>query len=832
MRPIFLSLFIICFAISPVWATDLPSSSYIFPAGGQRGTTVDVRIGAHYMHASAPLRLVGQGVKASESIRQIDRIWFEGPMIRKPFSQRAEDYPKDHQATFEIAEDAPLGLCFWQVWTSQGAVAGRPFVIGDLPELVEEEIDGTPIPTLIELPVTVNGRVFPREDVDIWSFDATAGQVITCSVNAARIESPLDARLEVRGPDGARIVENDDHFGADPLVRFRAEVDGRYEVRIHDINYLGFQNYVYRLTIRAGKYIDHVFPLGAKQNSTTNFHFYGAELDGLTQAIQIGGNDDLQLRYLHFDDGIRSNLFAVAAGHHDEINEAGAPELIELDRGLILNGQIKEANEVDRWRLQAAPETPVTFELKAASLGSSLDAVVVVRDPQQDANLLETGSTTVERVEPGGTFTIPPGGEVELTVRHVESGFGGAEYAYRISLVPNARPEFKLLLPSDSLTLFRGESVKRPVNVKRIAGYDKAIQLSVENLPAGVTIEEGMIPADKSDGGLTLKAAETARIQGVPIRVVGQPVVVDSSEEATEEEATEEEATEEEATEEEATEEEATEEEATEEEATEEEATEESLPRVVAVMNQKMSEPVRDEVLLAVAVRTPFTLAGDQYRIEYAHRGSLHSRPFVVDRGGYEGPLQISLADRQARHLQGVSGGEMRVAPDQSEFSYSIQIPTRLELNRTGRIVVMAVGELIDEEGHKHKVSFSAISSNDQIIILTSPMKTGVDVSPKHVVVQPDSSTALNITVKRGQVAPQPIIVELIVPQHFSGIMAEPITIPAGSDQGTLQVQMTNPSGPFNMPMTVRATTHDSDGLPLFSESKLEVIRKSDNASR
>ena len=802
MRPLFSSLFIIGFAASSVWATDLPSLSYIFPAGGQRGTTVDVRIGAHYMHRSAPLRVVGQGVKASESIRQIDRIWFEGPMIRKPFSQRAEDYPKDHQATFEIAEDAPLGLCFWQVWTSQGAVAGRPFVIGDLPELVEEEIDGTPVPTLVELPVTVNGRVFPREDVDIWSFDATAGQVITCSVNAARIESPLDARLEVRGPDGSRIVENDDHFGADPLVRFRAEVDGRYEVRIHDINYLGLQNYVYRLTIRAGKHIDHVFPLGAKQNSTTHFRFYGAELDGLTQAMEIGGNDDLQLRYLHFDDGTRSNLFAVAAGQHDEINEASAPELIELDRSLILNGQIKEADEVDRWRLQAAPETPVTFELKAASLGSSLDAVVVVRDPQQDANLLETGSTTVERVEPGGTFTMPPGGEVELMVRHVESGFGGAEYAYRLSLVPNARPEFKLLLPSDSLTLFRGESVKLPVNVKRIAGYDKAIQLSVENLPAGVTIEEGLIPADKSDGGLTLKAAETARIQGVPIRVVGQPVVVESTEEAAAEEVTE------------------------------EEVTEEELPRVVAVMNQKVGEPVRDEVLLAVAVRTPFTLAGDQYRIEYAHRGSLHSRPFVVDRGGYEGPLQISLADRQARHLQGVSGGEMRVAPGQSEFSYSIQIPTRLELNRTGRIVVMAVGELIDEEGRKHKVSFSASSSNDQIIILTSPMKTGVDISPKHIVVQPDSSTALNVTVKRGQLAPQPMVVELMMPQHFSGIMAEPITIPAGSDQGTLQIQMTNPSGPFNMPMTVRATTHDSDGLPLFSESKLEVIRKPANASR
>ena len=94
MRPLFSSFFIIWLAASSVWATDLPSLSYIFPAGGQRGTTVDVRIGAHYMHGSAPLRLVGHGVKASESIRQIDRIWFEGPMIRKPFSKELKTIPK------------------------------------------------------------------------------------------------------------------------------------------------------------------------------------------------------------------------------------------------------------------------------------------------------------------------------------------------------------------------------------------------------------------------------------------------------------------------------------------------------------------------------------------------------------------------------------------------------------------------------------------------------------------------------------------------------------------------------------------------------------------
>ena len=32
---------------------DVPSTSYIFPAGGQRGTKVDVRVGGHYLHDRA-----------------------------------------------------------------------------------------------------------------------------------------------------------------------------------------------------------------------------------------------------------------------------------------------------------------------------------------------------------------------------------------------------------------------------------------------------------------------------------------------------------------------------------------------------------------------------------------------------------------------------------------------------------------------------------------------------------------------------------------------------------------------------------------------------------
>ena len=54
-------------------------------------------------------------------------------------------------------------------------------MVGDMPEIVEQEIDGDTVPVAVQLPVTINGRIFPRENVDAWTFPARAGQTFTCS---------------------------------------------------------------------------------------------------------------------------------------------------------------------------------------------------------------------------------------------------------------------------------------------------------------------------------------------------------------------------------------------------------------------------------------------------------------------------------------------------------------------------------------------------------------------------------------------------------------------------------------------------------------------------
>ena len=71
------------------------------------------------------------------------------------------------------------------------------------------------------------------------------------------------------------MAENDDHYGADPLIVFTPPADGEYQVRIHDTQNLGGQAYVYRLTLTSEPYVEHVFPLGGRRGSSVQFEAAG-----------------------------------------------------------------------------------------------------------------------------------------------------------------------------------------------------------------------------------------------------------------------------------------------------------------------------------------------------------------------------------------------------------------------------------------------------------------------------------------------------------------------------------------------------------------------------
>ncbi|MBW3539557.1 MAG: PPC domain-containing protein [Planctomycetes bacterium] len=756
--------------------------SYIFPAGGQRGTTVTFRVGGHYLHEGCAFAISGPGVEASPRIERTQTIWFEGPRIPLPASQRGEDYPKDYLGTVKLAADAPLGGRYWRVWNSQGVTPSLKFVVGELPEVVEQEIDGDPLPVRVTLPVTINGRIFPREDVDVWTFAAKAGETITAEVHAGRLGSPLDSRLEVRDPTGRPIAENDDQLlGPDSLLRFTAAADGVYELRIHDVNFDGLQHFIYRLTVAAGPYLDRVFPLGGRRGENLRLELEGANLPEQAANIEIPADAPEAIEYRPIIGGRTMQPVLLETGDlpehlESEPNDAAAGSA-PLAVPAAFNGRIGQPGDVDVWNFTAAKDQTFEFDLRAARLGTPLDSVLAILDAE-GKELASADDIARGQTDSALVWKAPADGTYAVRVAERLDSRGGEEFAYRLWVVTGdgaqERPGFGLRLPSDAITVERGAETKLKVDVERTGGFDGQIDLQVAGLPSGVTADGLTIAAKQNAAQITFKAAADAAIDVRSISLTGRAM------------------------------------------------SGENVLTATAVHDR--GEPAAEALVLAVAMPTPFKFVGT-FESRFAPRGSVYSRSYTLERGGFDGSIEISLADKQIRHLQGVTGPTIVVPPGGTSFEYPVTLAPWMEVGRTSRSQLMAVGMVTDAGGRPHKVTYTSAAQNDQIIILTDPGRLSVEPLRRTIPLEPGGGVTVAVQVGRGSGLSGPVRVSLDVPAHLDGVSAEPIEIPANGTQGELLVRFSNgPHADFNAPLSIEATMPDERGRPVTATAPLTVV--------
>lgn len=766
--------------LSPSANGETPGIAYVYPAGGQRGETTQIRVGGYFLFEGCPFEMNGEGIAVSERIERTPTIWFEGPVIPMPASQAKEDYPKDYAGQVTIAKDAPIGFRRWRVSTSQGITPSMKFIVGDLPEVLEQEVDGAPIPTHVKLPVTINGRIFPREDVDIWTFDAKAGQLVTCEVMAARFGSPLDSRLEVRGPNGRRIAENVDGLGTDSWIRFKAPTDGKYSVHIHDINFNGLQHFVYRLTVTNQSYLDAMYPMGGQRGSTVEFELQGASLSAEKAVVALPADDRAAHRHYTGAGSESTNSFNLELSDLPERLETEPNDSAEAATNFIvsavLNGRIDKPGDVDRWTFAATKDEEITFEIHASRLGSPLDSVLTLFDAagkqivqSDDVSGGQTDSRFARKIPADGRYTIQV--EDRLPAR------GSRRFAYRLyarKKVP--QPSFQLTFPSEIVNLPRNGEAKIKVSIDRSGGFRDEIQLSFEGLPTGVTASDAKVAKNKKNVQVTFKAEQNAKISSGRIKLKGVGKLGD-----------------------------------------------ESLVRYATVPHVFPEQP-RPEAVLAITVATPFKFLAP-FSTKYSPRGSVFTRRYQIERGDFEGPLQVELADRQARHLQGVTGPRISIPPGENEFDYSVTLPSWMEVGRTCRSCLMIYGIVEDPDGTQHKVCYSSQAQDDQIIILVDPTRLSIKPDRETVRAEPGKTVAVPIRVQRGVRFEGQVKVELVLPKHIRGLSAAPIMLSEETNDGELNIVFADKDvGPFNMPVILRATIQDERGLPVTSESRLTIV--------
>jgi hypothetical protein len=230
-----------------------------------------------------------------------------------------------------------------------------------------------------------------------------------------------------------------------------------------------------------------------------------------------------------------------------------------------------------------------------------------------------------------------------------------------------------------------------------------------------------------------------------------------------------------------------------------------------------------DHLLLVTSLATPFKFAG-QYDLQYIARGSTLRKRFAIERGGHEGPLEVELADKQGRHLQGVVAQKVIVPPGESEVDFEVSLPPWMELGRTSRTQLMVVGELADAAGKKHKVSFTTNNQNEQLIALVSPGPLRVAPEKSNMLIHAKSELEIPLQVTCDRTVASDVKIELIVPGHMHDLAAASIDVKPSAMSAKLRLRCGEMPGPLNMPLTIRATGRGSNGKPVVSEAPLTLI--------
>jgi len=431
-------------ALAQQAAQRSPRVGYIYPAGGQRGTTFEATIGGQFLDGVSVAHFAGgPGVRATvlDHVKPLtptqagilrdemrDLVERRLASLRAPAPSRGATRPATRPAWTD-ADDKRLAairarLAGYQGRPSSPSIAeivrvritiaadaapgarelrlGTPaltnplaFVVGQLPEAMEKESgrpDAPPAPTDLTLPTVVNGQVLPG-DVDRYRFAATKGDRLVFTV-AARDLIPyladavpgwFQATLALYDSSGAEVAFADDYrFSPDPVLFFEAPRDGQYTLEIRDSIYRGREDFVYRLSAGKLPFITSIFPLGGRPGVATTVELRGWNLpvQSLVLPARAEGTYPVSVQ---LPGGLVSNAVPfrvddVAQATEVEPNDAPAAAQPVATLPLVINGRIDRPGDRDVVRFEGWAGQRIVVEVVARRLGSPLDSSLRLTD--------------------------------------------------------------------------------------------------------------------------------------------------------------------------------------------------------------------------------------------------------------------------------------------------------------------------------------------------------------------------------------------------------------------------------------------------------------------
>jgi len=765
-------------------ATD-PASTHIFPAGGRRGTVVDVRVGGECLPPMTRLRVVGEGVHAPQVLGPRAEPRGEPSLRRKP-GELHINYPKEWSSQMEIAADAPPGPCFWWLACARGGTSARVFLVGDLPEFIETESNSLPERAeSVELPVTVNGQIAGERDMDYFRFTAKAGEVVVADVMAGRLGSPLETLVEFRDATGKRLVVQETRVGSDPVVALRVPANGEYQLLVANLGAPGGPHFVYRINLSQVPYARLAFPSGGSAGQTQRCELL--TLTGTPAWGQIAREvslDPLAGSAWWQPPGLQQRL-SLDVGRQPEViaPESGddAASALAISLPATVNGRLDTARDEDWYRFEARQGEPLTIACRPAGEGLPILPILSIHDANGGVLATASALETPERRPSLEAWSPPASGSYWLRIRDVQQGVaGGEEFVYRVAIQP-AIPDFELTMKTDAANHVQASRTELDVAVTRRGGFSGPVQVAVKGLPTGVRAEPLEIPANALAGKLILVSDESALPppEDALLQIVGSANI---------------------------------------------DGTLVSHPATMPHQSRdaegvSVGPASVDRFHLTVQNKPLFRLyCSEAY--QYAHRGTIYPYLMEVERlNGFNGPIRLQIADRQNKDLDGVDVLEVTIPAEQRQIMLPIYLPETMHINvqAHSNIYAQGIATFHDALG---RVQSTCVVSEMRCMVRTLPTVAHLHSVDREITLRRGEVTRCRLWLDRTPLFNGPMTVALTNPAPGSGILVAPVRIPAGENEAAIELHLAADAQARDVVnLRLRGTGDLGDGATVVSEA-------------
>ncbi len=565
---------VLCLAASEAYGqSKVPHVGYVYPTGGQRGTSFEVVVGGQYTKETEDVYLSGEGVEIEivKHYRPLSQGQYSGLRRRLDEARdklkaegKAEPYPLETLAKvagitddqlkemevyrerdadpkrqpnnqiieeltlkITIAEDAPMGKREMRLITPTGMSNPVWFFIDQWEERKETEPnDDQPDPVVgSTLPVVVNGQIMPG-DVDRFSFQARKGMRLVFNT-AARDLMPyladavpgwFQAVLVLYDGSGQQLAyAGAYHYRQDPVIYYEIPEDGEYIFEIHDSIYRGREDFVYRITVGELPFVTGIFPLGGRAGTDVSVKLQGWNLAETDLNVRASFNRNRPVRWYTIPQNDKVDIrfplrIDMITEVFDEESNDTRETAQEVTMPCVVNGRIDRPDDRDVFRFDGYGV--LEAEVFARRAGSPVDSSLTLTDA--DGKELGFNDDYKDEAQPLLTHHADSHLKVGLLGKgpfylHLADAQrkGGEDFIYRL-YIRRPQPDFDLRVIPSCIIARPGANMPITAHAIRRGDYDGEVDLALVEPPEGFATTGAKIPAGENKVQMTLAIPASA----------------------------------------------------------------------------------------------------------------------------------------------------------------------------------------------------------------------------------------------------------------------------------------------------------------------------------